>query len=662
MIPESKNNHLFNEASPYLLQHAHNPVNWYPWGDAALEKATQENKLIIISIGYSACHWCHVMERETFMDEESAALMNRHFISIKIDREERPDLDQVYMQAVQMIWGQGGWPLNVFALPDGRPFYGGTYFPREQWKETLTKINEIFQSRPDDIIQQAEEITAGLRRKVNQVPQIQRKNFSPARESIHRWQAFFDREEGGMKGAPKFPMPVQHEFLLRYYHHTHEEDYKNFVIHSLLKMAKGGIYDQLGGGFARYSTDSKWKVPHFEKMLYDNAQMVRLYTEAWQLTKEEYLKDIVFETLGFILSELTSPEGGFYSALDADSEGEEGKFYTWTKAEIERLLGDHAAVFMEHYGIDKEAYWEEGKNILLRVREAQNEEVAKLLHHSKMILLQERSKRIRPGLDDKILTSWNGLMCTALLFAGEVFQQGSWVEAGRKNLDLMVTALRDNQGKLFHRYKNGTAGIPGFLEDYSSLIQACLAFPVIKDEKYLHIAHELIEIAIHDFYDHNSSLFYFISGKDPSVIARKTETADNVIPSSNSVMAGNLLRIGLLFEESRYIEMAEKMVSVMGDNMNQSLPSYSNWGIAGIDLSEPFYTLVITGKDAEKNIAELRKHYLPNVLITGRPEGSRLPLFLNLAVTEENRLYLCTRSECLPPAASIAETLANLKH
>ena len=420
-------NHLINESSPYLLMHAHNPVDWYPWGQEAFDRAKKENKLIIISIGYAACHWCHVMERESFEDTKVAKIMNEYFISIKVDREERPDIDQVYMNAAHLLTGHGGWPLNAIALPDGRPFYAGTYFPKEGWVSLLTQIISVYQKDPEKVEQQANAVTSGIRS--SEIIRLNTEKTGFKQADLHKiftnWENAIDFQLGGTKEVQKFPLPIGYHFLLKYFHVTRNKKALDAVKITLDNMALGGIYDQVGGGFARYSTDKYWKVPHFEKMLYDNAQMVTLYSRAFQLTKNPLYKKVVYETLEFIERELTSPEllgggHGFYSSLDADSEGEEGKFYTWTKQEIEKTLGKEAGLIIDYYNVTDHGNWERGKNILFRSKTDQAfakenkhklsvEDLQKRVTVARRKLLDARSKKTRPPLDDKILTSWNSL-------------------------------------------------------------------------------------------------------------------------------------------------------------------------------------------------------------------------------------------------------------
>ncbi|MEA3443827.1 MAG: thioredoxin domain-containing protein, partial [Bacteroidota bacterium] len=584
-------NQLINESSPYLLQHAHNPVNWHPWGQEALDKARDENKLIIISIGYSACHWCHVMEHESFEDEEVASFMNDNFVAIKVDREERPDIDQIYMNAVQLINGSGGWPLNCIALPDGRPVWGGTYFRKKQWVDMLTQVLEFVKNSPDKAEQQAESLTEKVQSHDFIFDNTEKSEFT--NEDLNsifiNLESNIDITDGGNYGAPKFPMPIGQRFLLHYYYISQNEDALKAVTTTLNKMAGGGIYDQIGGGFARYSTDSYWEVPHFEKMLYDNAQLVSLYSLAYQQSKNPKYKTIVHETLEFIARELKSKEGGFYSSLDADSEGEEGKFYVWTKSELQKLPGNISDLIIDYYQITEKGNWENGKNILLET-ENKNEiagkykislkELNKQVSEAKKILLEERSKRIRPGLDDKILTSWNALMLKAYVDAYRVFDDKEYLKTALINADFINAKMKSDDNSLNRNYKNGKATINAFLDDYAFTIDAFISlYQATFDEKWLTEAQQLTEYAIEHFYDENTGMFFYTSNTDPELIARKIEVSDNVIPSANSEMAKNLFVLGRYFYNNKYIRKSERMLKNVKQNALRGGVYYSNWNI-----------------------------------------------------------------------------------
>ncbi|MCF8388654.1 MAG: thioredoxin domain-containing protein, partial [Bacteroidales bacterium] len=557
-MTKKQTNHLINESSPYLLQHAGNPVDWYPWGKEALEKSRNENKPMIISVGYAACHWCHVMEKESFEDESVAKLMNDHFVCIKVDREERPDIDQVYMIAAQLITGRGGWPLNAFALPDGKPFYAGSYFPKENWRDILNQIHKLWTNEPDKLQEQSDSVLKGLKEtEVIKAPgekaKINKERIESAWES---WKTSVDLEWGGQKGAPKFPMPSNYNFLLTYHFYNKDEDALLAVKTTLDRMAKGGIYDHVGGGFARYSVDNKWHVPHFEKMLYDNAQLVSLYAHTWQVIEEDRYEEVIAETLAFVKRELTSEEGGFFSSLDADSEGEEGKYYTWTEDELKEILDQDFELIKDYFNVTKDGNWE-GTNVFWVTRKnlwfldkykITLKEFKQKVNSAKEKLLKAREKRVRPALDDKILTSWNAMMLKAYVDAFRVFDRKEYLEVAIRNAEFIADKMYRKEGGLFRNYKNGKASINAFLDDYAMSIQAMISlYQATFDEKWLGFALELNSHVMQHFFDSKSGMFYYTSDQDEALVVRKMELADNVIPASNSVMAHNLFLLGALY-------------------------------------------------------------------------------------------------------------------
>lgn len=660
-------NRLIKESSPYLLQHAHNPVNWYPWGKEALQKAREENKLIIISIGYAACHWCHVMEHESFEDKEVARYMNANFICIKVDREERPDIDQVYMNAVQLITGNGGWPLNCITLPDGRPVYGGTYFNKENWLDMLSKVMTFVEQNPEKAKEQAKTLTEGVRSEQLIFSDNEKDEFSINNldEIFASWKRNIDYTNGGSFGAPKFPMPIGYQFLLHYHYHTKNDDALKAVATTLNKMADGGIYDQVGGGFARYSTDIHWKVPHFEKMLYDNAQLVSLYSSAYQQSKDSYYKKIVQETIDFVQRELTSDEGAFYSSLDADSEGEEGKYYVWTKSELQRVLGDKADLLIDYYSVTDNGNWENGSNILLKsgddkkIAEKYNvteAELNKRITEAKNILLAEREKRIRPGLDDKILTSWNALMLKAYVDAYRIFDDENYLEAALKNAEFINSKIKSKDNRLYRNYKNDKASINAFLDDYAFTIEAFISlYQATFNEKWLSEAKELLDYAVTHFYNKTSGMFYYTSDLDPELIARKMEISDNVIPSSNSAMGKNLFVLGKYFSNDEYIMMSKKMLNNVGQNTIKNGAYFANWNILlAWFVSDP-YEIAIVGDDFELKRKEFDKHYLPNVFLSGGAKEGNLPLLENKLVKGQTTIYVCRNKTCKLPVSDTNE-------
>ncbi|MEX1241988.1 MAG: thioredoxin domain-containing protein, partial [Cyclobacteriaceae bacterium] len=599
---DSEPNRLEKAKSPYLRQHADNPVDWYEWGPEALQKAKDENKPLIISVGYAACHWCHVMEHESFMDTSVAKIMNENFVAVKIDREERPDIDQIYMNAAQLLTGRGGWPLNAFALPDGRPFYAGTYFPKDQWIQVLKQMDDVYKNQHEKVLQQATQLTQGIKRQeVITLAGDSTVRFSKSTyEGIfRRWQPKIDFSNGGFSSAPKFPLPAGWEFVLQYHYLTGDDKALKAVITTLDEMAKGGIYDQIGGGFARYSTDALWFAPHFEKMLYDNGQLVSLYAHAYKVTKDETYSRVINETLEFINREMTSPEGGFYASLNADSEGEEGKFYVWTKEEIEDVLNPKTAKLVtDYYQVKKSGNWEHDKNILYR-KEGMNtfakrnglsvEEWEKMLYEADDKLLKERSKRIRPSTDDKILTSWNALMMKGYIEAFLALGNEDHLKSALKNARFLEENMIRKNGRLWRNYKDGEAGIEAFLDDYALLADAyVLLYQATLDVHWLNLARTITDYAVIHFRDKKSGMFYYTSDQSEKLIARKMEVTDNVIPASNSVIANVLFRLGEYYYHQPYIQMSKTMLNHVVEDIPQGGPYYANWAmLMGLMAYEP---------------------------------------------------------------------------
>ncbi len=665
-------NQLIHESSPYLLQHAHNPVNWYPWGQEALDKARKENKLIIVSIGYAACHWCHVMEHESFENEEVATFMNKHFVAIKVDREERPDIDQVYMNAVQLIEGRGGWPLNCITLPDGRPIYGGTYFTSEQWIDMLTKVSDFVKEHPDKAEEQAVALTEGVQSSERIYLNTEEAEFSikDLDKIFTTWEGHIDYKHGGHNGAPKFPLPVAYQFLLHYSYLTQNSAALKALTLTLDKMADGGIYDQIGGGFARYSVDAYWKAPHFEKMLYDNSQLVSLYSSAYQQSKDPNYQLVVGETLDFIERELSSDSGGFYSSLDADSEGEEGKYYVWTQDELQQVLGNDAGLINDYYNVEEKGNWENSQNILfksdndLRIADKYNiteSELSLQVSKAKKTLLKARAKRIPPGLDDKIITSWNALMLKAYIDAYNVFDNSEYLERALKCAKFINTQIKQPDNRLYRSYKNGRASINAFLDDYAFTIAAFVSlYQTTFDEKYLEDAKQLTEYTIAHFYDPASGLFYYTSDVDPELIARKMEITDNVIPASNSEMAKNLFLLGNYFHNDDYISMSKKMLNNVKQNTMKGGAYYANWDILMSWFASPPYEVAILGPEFESKRKEFNKHYLPDVFFSGgRDEGS-LSLLEGKLVEGQTTIYVCQDRVCKLPVVEVEKAIIQI--
>jgi len=669
-------NKLIHESSPYLLQHAHNPVDWYPWGEEALAKAKAEDKLIIVSVGYSACHWCHVMEHESFEDSLVASLMNEHFVSIKVDREERPDVDDVYMTACHLVSGRGGWPLNAFALPDGRPVWAGTYFPKEQWMNILNQFKDLKNNDPHKLNEQADQITKGIQNvddisvASNPTPFTKDMLSSIGEDFI----SGLDFEEGGNKRTPKFPMPNNFEFLMKYYAVTGEEKALEGLKLTLDKMAMGGIYDQAGGGFARYSTDAVWKAPHFEKMMYDNGQLVSLYSNAYKLTKDPHYKQIVIQTLDWVEREMTHESGGFFSSLDADSEGEEGKFYVWSEKEIDSLFQDERTntLFKDYYNVSELGNWEH-TNILRRLQTDEQfgykhklsiEEIAELVKEFNTTIMTARESRIRPGLDDKILSSWNGLMLKGYVDAYAAFGNEEYKSAALRNADFIINNQLQSDYRLNRNYKDGKSSINGFLDDYAIVIEAFVGvYQMTFDEKWLNHASKLTDYAIVHFFKESNSMFNFTSDIDPPLVARKAELTDNVIPGSNSIMARNLKTLGELLYNKEYLSISEQMLNNMtGTIAQQQSPGfYSNWCQLYIDMVYPPYEVAIVGENAHILNKEIQRSFSPTSLYLGGEDEGSLKL-LDSKLQDGTLIYVCQNKACKFPVDNVEAALKLMEY
>ena len=666
-------NSLVNETSPYLLQHAHNPVNWYPWNEATLAKAQKEDKLLLISIGYSACHWCHVMEHESFEDDEVAKIMNDNFICIKVDREERPDIDQIYMTAVQLMSQRGGWPLNCIALPDGKPFWGGTYFRKNDWKRQITGLANAYQNDRAKVLEFSESLANGIKQVEMVIKNPKQEEFvwQDVNNMVSPWSERFDNTEGGSNGAPKFPMPNAYNFLLRYAHLSNNKEVLEHIELTLNKIAFGGIYDQIGGGFARYSTDRLWKVPHFEKMLYDNGQLVSLYSEGYLKFKKTLYKEIVFESLEFVERELLDETGAFYSALDADSEGEEGKFYVWNETELKLFIREDFDIFKDYYNINNKGLWEHGDYILLK--EKTKQEIARKYKVSvadldtkiaswKKILMEERDKRIRPGLDDKSLTSWNALMLKGYIDAYITFGEKHHLDIALKNANFIVNRQLQSDGKLWHSYKNGRSTINAYLEDYSITISAFISlYGATFNEKWLNLSEQMMQYAITHFYDKESGMFFFTSDLDPPLVARKMEINDNVIPASNSVMANALYDLGIILDKEEYKKMSRTMLNNVKEEMSSYGSGYANYANLMLKIIHPYYEVVVVGKDAHEKSLEINKEYKPNKLFIGSFGKSKMPLLEGKFVEGQTMIYVCENKVCQMPTNKIIQAINLLK-
>lgn len=667
-------NSLINQRSPYLLQHAHNPVNWYAWSNEAFAKAKAEDKLILISIGYSSCHWCHVMEHECFEDENVADIMNKHFINIKVDREERPDVDHIYMTAVQLMTGHGGWPLNCFALPDGRPVYGGTYFPKQQWINLLQKLASLYTNSKNEVEQYAKELTQGIKQTDELVlaPKEEKAiNKELLENAVANWQKRFDKTNGGNAGSPKFPMPGNYLFLLKYGHLSKNNEILQHVHLTLQKMAQGGIYDHVGGGFARYSTDSLWKVPHFEKMLYDNAQLISLYAEAYRQQPNPLYKQVVYETIDFLEREMMSAEGGFYSALDADSEDVEGKFYVWAKEELQALLKKDFNVFADFYSVNKTGYWEDDNYILLRdlpvaevllKHQITIEELQRTISSCKKTVLAERNKRIRPGLDDKIITSWNALLCKAFGDAYLAFTEDKFLKLAQTNTTFICNYLMRKDSSLLRCCKKTEAYGEAFLDDYAFTIDAFLnLFSITGNETFLQQAERLTACCFTRFFNEEKNLFYYTSNSAEKLISKNFEVSDNVIPASNSQMAINLHTLASLTGNAHYETVSGNMLSQMASEVSSYLPSYTNWAMLALRHAFNFYEVCIVGKDVDEFMQGFAKHCLANATFVYSKQASDITLLAGRYKSNETLIYVCANKTCNTPVSSVDEALKQIK-
>ncbi|MFO7321789.1 MAG: thioredoxin domain-containing protein [Chloroflexota bacterium] len=678
-------NRLQYETSPYLRQHAGNPVDWYPWGEEALERARADDKPILLSVGYSACHWCHVMAHESFEDPATAKLMNDLYVNVKVDREERPDVDDIYMQAVQAMTGQGGWPMTVFLLPDGRPFYGGTYFPPEprhgmpSFRQILLGVADAYNNRREEVERAAEQLTQTLNRDILGIggdeTALTRELLDSAIDNFAR---NFDSTHGGFAGAPKFPNPMNLEYLLRSYERTGDRRALDMVTLTLRKMARGGIYDQIGGGFHRYSVDAIWLVPHFEKMLYDNAQLSRLYLHAYQATGDAFFRQIAEEVYDYILREMTSPEGGFYSTTDADSEGEEGKFFVWSKTELEELLGEDAAIAIEYWGVTPRGNFE-GRNILHVPNEKavvaerlglSIEELEAKLDAIKDTLFAARTQRVAPALDDKILIGWNGLMLASLAEAARVLDRADYYDAAVRNAEFLLDNLRTPDGRLLRTYKDGEAKIDGFLEDYAALVEGLLElYQTTFDERWFVEARRLTDHVLAHFRAIDGG-FFDVSDEHEQLIVRPRNVQDNAVPSGNSIMAKNLLRLAAYTGDARYDEAARGSLRLLSEALRQ-YPQAFGEAMNAADMLVRGQTEVAVVGDSEhpatgELLAVVQKPYRPNVVVALSPNDvpgeATIPL-LSYRAQQNGKptVYVCRNFACQLPVTTPGEVELLLK-
>jgi uncharacterized protein YyaL (SSP411 family) len=675
-------NHLQNETSPYLLQHVDNPVDWYPWGEEAMRLANEQDKPILLSIGYAACHWCHVMAHESFEDEATAAQMNAEFINVKVDREERPDIDSIYMQAVNAMVGRGGWPMTVFLTPDGKPFYAGTYFPDEprhgmpSFRQILTGVTQAWQRDRENVVGSASEVAEQLQALSGVGFEEQPLDKEILRSALGGLGQRFDATWGGFGEAPKFPQPMTIEFLLRESLRGEGDHALEMAEVTLKKMAEGGMYDQIGGGFARYSVDHRWLVPHFEKMLYDNAQLARVYLHAWQVTGNDFYRRITQETLDYVLREMRHEDGGFYSSQDADSEGVEGKFYVWSAAQIREALGEDADTFMRIYGVSDEGNWE-GHNILnLHVDpkglaaqlNVDAEDLDTRMTEARAKLYALRSKRIWPGLDDKILTSWNGLMLAAFAEAGQALGRPDYIDAAQSNADFLHRTMRGDSGRLLRTWKAGSdAKYNAYLEDYAFLVDGLLAlYEATFETRWVDWARELAELMLAHFRDSKNGGFFDTSNDHEQLIHRPKDLQDNAVPSGNSMAAGALMRLSLLTGNGEYRQAAEKSTATMSKFMSQYPSGFGQWlNVASFILGEPReIALVGSHKELAPLLEVVRDGYRPfQVVAAGSgDEPAPLPLLENRPrVDGKGTAYVCRQFLCQAPVTKPQELARQLE-
>jgi uncharacterized protein YyaL (SSP411 family) len=683
-----KSNKLINEKSPYLLQHVNNPVDWYPWGEEAFQKAKKEKKPIFLSIGYSTCHWCHVMAHESFESEDVAGLMNEAFISIKVDREERPDIDKIYMTVCQMMTGSGGWPLTILLTPDKKPFFAGTYFPKESkfgrigLIDLIKRVKSLWINNKDELLESAEKITASLQNLSQESPG-DKFNEKILKKTYNQLSSQFDSKKGGFSDRPKFPTPHNLMFLLRYWKRTGEQHALEMVEKTLQEIRKGGIYDHIGFGIHRYSTDRNWFVPHFEKMLYDQALIAIAYIEAFQATRKKIYKKTAEEIFEYVIRDMVSPKGGFYSAEDADSEGEEGKFYVWSRAELEEVLDQkEVELIVNIYNITASGnYLEEAtgrktdKNILYlnQIQDTEQGEEYLKLENIRQRLFKYREKRIHPHKDDKILTDWNGLMIAALTKGARAFSKPKYLKIAQNAINFIINNLKKEDGILLHRYREGNAEIEGFLTDYAFFIWGLLEmFEATFNNKYLELALELNEYLLKYFWDEHIGGFYFTSESNEELLSRQKEIYDGAIPSGNSVSMLNLLRLSYITGDHILEEKADILSRVFSEKLEASPLAYTQFMVAADFAVGPTYSLVIAGnsnsKDTLKILEAVENEYLPNKVLLLRkmeqenPDIDKFSNFVQFFDDKDNKAtaYVCIDKTCKPPSHEIDKILEYL--
>ena len=668
-------NALIHETSPYLLQHAYNPVNWRPWSNKAMQEAMKTGRPLLISIGYSSCHWCHVMEEKVFSDPDVAAFMNENFVCLKVDREERPDIDQIYMEACQRLTGEGGWPLNALALPDGRPFFASTYLKKEQWMQTLRKISKLYQEDREKLESIAEQLTEGIKESGLQGIDMPESGPKPlSRELFQRglegWKKSIDTEHGGYKGAPKFPMPADLQSLMVGYHYTQDLEILLHVKRTLNALENGGVYDWAGGGFSRYSVDQEWRVPHFEKMLYDNAQLVSTYAQAYQVTKKSRYRRTAYGTLDFMKRELRAKNGGFYASLSADSDGKEGKFYTWSQEELQEVLGQDHQVFKEFFHLKGISNWKGESNILTHHQDLKwlarelrisKKQALKRAEGWKKALLKARRKRVHPSLDNKQLTAWNALAVKAYAEAAIAFSDPKLLKEALQTARFIKTRLMSPNYRLSRQVVGNTAKGPGYLDDYALTAQAFLKlYEATLDPAWLEDAKGITEYAQMHFFESKSSYFYYTSDMDFNLIARKLELSDHGLPASNSIMALNLWKLGQIFEKPEYLSLSRKMLQGMTSRMLDAPSLHAQWWELYFYQAYPFYQVAIVGKDAEATAKSLSVNYLPQKILLGGEDAQSLSILKGKYKPGQTMIYVCKEGACKRPVIEVPEAMKQL--
>lgn len=674
---EQTGNHLHEATSPYLQEHADNPVNWYEWGDEALAKAKAENKPLLISIGYASCHWCHVMENESFMDTAVARIMNESFVCIKVDREERPDIDNIYMHACQLLNnGEAGWPLNAFALPDGKPFFAGTYYTKDSWIQLLKQVSESYATKRNKVELQANSLTYGM---IDNDQLLFKQEKTNARFDKNFYQTVFqqvkqniDLVEGGLKGKQKFPTASLWDFMLQYQYLTKDKEALDITINTLTKMALGGIYDHVGGGFARYATDSQWRVPHFEKMLYDNGQLVSIYAQAYQLTKNDFFKQILTQTIAFVERDLVSKEGGFYSSLNADTEDGEGVFYAWQLNNFKQTIKNKDAdLIADYYNLSAEGNWEKGTNILFAATTpaafASDKKIAVAdfgasLNKAQQVLLTERNKRKKPSIDTKILASWNAIMLNGYVDAYAATGTPRYLQQALKNADFLEKKMLGTDGKVMRSFKDGKVTVAGFLDDHAWVAYAyAKLYQVTFDKHWLQQSKKITDYALQHFYDSATGMFFYTASTTTDLVVKKMETRDHVIPSSNAVFAKLMYQLGTLFEDETYISKSTKMLSVMAAKMREAPAYHAEWAKLSGLMAYGMYEVAVMGQESKTKNQAMQKNYLPNVIYMGGDKEENLPLLEGKLQEGKTMIYVCSNKTCKLPVQEVEQALKQIK-